>query len=74
VAKIPKGILMERWLGPPGKPAKKPYWRSHAGEAKSTFRSLYQALDFVEMCVGVGAQRVRDMLSSQKISNLVLYH
>lgn len=53
---IPKGVLL---LGPPGT-GKTLLARAVAGEAKVTFFSL-SGSDFVEMFVGVGAARVRDL-------------
>src|SRR5690606_37195683 len=53
--KIPKGALL---VGPPGT-GKTLLAKAVAGEAKVPFFSL-SGSDFVEMCVGVGASRVRD--------------
>jgi len=54
--RIPKGVLL---IGPPGT-GKTLLARAVAGEASVLFFSLSGA-DFVEMCVGVGAARVRDL-------------
>ena len=54
--KIPRGVLM---VGPPGT-GKTLLARAVAGEAKVPFFSI-SGSDFVEMFVGVGASRVRDM-------------
>lgn len=59
--KIPKGVLM---VGPPGT-GKTLMARAIAGEAKVPFFSI-SGSDFVEMFVGVGASRVRDMFSQAK--------
>ena len=56
-ARIPKGVLM---VGPPGT-GKTYLSRAVAGEAKVPFFSI-SGSDFVEMFVGVGASRVRDLL------------
>jgi len=60
-AKIPKGILL---VGPPGT-GKTLLARAVAGEAKVPFFSLTGS-DFVEMFVGVGAARVRDLFQQAK--------
>lgn len=59
--KIPKGILM---VGPPGT-GKTLLARAIAGEAKVPFFTI-SGSDFVEMFVGVGASRVRDMFEQAK--------
>jgi cell division protease FtsH len=60
-AKIPKGILL---VGPPGT-GKTLLSRAVAGEAHVPFFSL-SGSDFVEMFVGVGAARVRDLFEQAK--------
>ncbi len=60
-ARIPKGILM---VGPPGT-GKTLLAKAVAGEADVPFYSISGA-DFVEMFVGVGASRVRDMFKDAK--------
>ena len=59
--KIPKGALL---VGPPGT-GKTLLAKSIAGEAKVPFFSI-SGSDFVEMFVGVGASRVRDMFDNAK--------
>lgn len=59
--KIPKGALL---VGPPGT-GKTLLARAVAGEAKVPFFSL-SGSDFVEMFVGVGASRVRDLFKTAK--------
>jgi cell division protease FtsH len=59
--KIPKGVLL---LGPPGT-GKTLLARSVAGEANVPFFTI-SGSDFVEMFVGVGASRVRDMFEQGK--------
>lgn len=60
-ARIPKGILL---VGPPGT-GKTLLARAVAGEAGVPFFSI-SGSDFVEMFVGVGASRVRDMFENAK--------
>lgn len=60
-ARIPKGVLL---LGPPGT-GKTLLARAIAGEAKVPFFSI-SGSDFVEMFVGVGASRVRDLFEQAK--------
>jgi len=60
-ARIPKGILL---VGPPGT-GKTLLARAVAGEASVPFYSI-SGSDFVEMFVGVGASRVRDMFKTAK--------
>ncbi|MBO5164626.1 MAG: ATP-dependent zinc metalloprotease FtsH [Ruminococcus sp.] len=60
-AKIPKGVLL---LGPPGT-GKTLLARAVAGEAKVPFFPI-SGSDFVEMFVGVGASRVRDLFEQAK--------
>ena len=62
-ARIPKGILM---VGPPGT-GKTLLAKAVAGEANVPFYSI-SGSDFVEMFVGVGASRVRDMFKQAKAS------
>lgn len=62
-ARIPKGILM---VGPPGT-GKTYLSRATAGEAGVPFFSI-SGSDFVEMFVGVGASRVRDLFEQAKKS------
>ena len=59
--KIPKGVLL---VGPPGT-GKTLLAKSVAGEANVPFFSL-SGSDFVEMFVGVGASRVRDLFNNAK--------
>jgi cell division protease FtsH len=61
--RIPRGVLM---VGPPGT-GKTLLARSISGEAKVPFFSI-SGSDFVEMFVGVGAARVRDMFEQAKKS------
>lgn len=60
-AKIPKGVLL---MGPPGT-GKTLLARAVAGEANVPFYSI-SGSDFVEMFVGVGASRVRDLFDQAK--------
>ena len=62
--KIPRGVLL---LGPPGT-GKTLLARAVAGEAGVPFFSISGA-DFVEMFVGVGASRVRDLFEQAKRNN-----
>ncbi len=60
-ARIPKGVLL---VGPPGT-GKTLLAKAVAGEAKVPFYSI-SGSDFVEMFVGVGASRVRDLFDQAK--------
>ena len=60
-ARIPKGVLL---VGPPGT-GKRLLARAVAGEADVPFYSI-SGSDFVEMFVGVGASRVRDLFNTAK--------
>lgn len=62
-AKIPKGVLL---VGPPGT-GKTLFAKAVAGEANVPFFSI-SGSDFVEMFVGVGASRVRDLFQMAKKS------
>jgi cell division protease FtsH len=66
--KIPRGVLM---AGPPGT-GKTLLAKAIAGEAKVPFFSI-SGSDFVEMFVGVGASRVRDMFDQAKKSSSLYY-
>ncbi|MCR5431490.1 MAG: ATP-dependent zinc metalloprotease FtsH [Lachnospiraceae bacterium] len=63
-ARIPKGILLE---GPPGT-GKTLLAKAVAGEAKVPFFPI-SGSDFVEMFVGVGASRVRDLFTKAKANS-----
>ncbi len=63
-AKIPKGVLL---YGPPGA-GKTLLARAVAGEAGVSFFSI-SGSDFVEMFVGVGASRIRDLFKQAKTNN-----
>lgn len=67
-AKIPHGVLL---VGPPGT-GKTLLAKAVAGEAGVPFLSI-SASDFVEMYVGVGASRVRDLLKRQNALPQALY-
>jgi cell division protease FtsH len=62
-ANVPKGVLL---IGPPGT-GKTLLARAVAGEAEVSFYSI-SASEFIEMFVGVGASRVRDMFQKAKAS------
>ena len=62
-AKVPKGVLL---VGPPGT-GKTLFARATAGEAGVPFYSI-SASEFIEMFVGVGASRVRDLFKKAKES------
>ncbi|WP_187306100.1 ATP-dependent zinc metalloprotease FtsH [Buchnera aphidicola] len=67
--KIPKGILM---VGPPGT-GKTLLAKAIAGEARVSFLTL-SGSDFVEMFVGVGASRVRDVFNhARKIAPCIIF-
>ena len=62
-ARIPKGVLL---VGPPGT-GKTLLARAVAGEAKGPFYYI-SGSDFVELFVGIGASRVRDMFKQAKMN------
>ena len=66
-ARIPSGVLLE---GPPGT-GKTLLAKAVAGEAAVPFYSI-SGSDFVEMFVGVGAKRVRDLFDQAKRTLLQL--
>ena len=66
-AKIPKGVLL---YGPPGT-GKTLLAKAVAGEANVPFYSI-SGSDFVEMFVGVGASRVRDLFNTAKENALAI--
>ncbi|MGI6192420.1 MAG: ATP-dependent zinc metalloprotease FtsH [Christensenellales bacterium] len=63
-ARVPKGVLL---MGPPGT-GKTLLAKAVAGEAGAPFYSI-SGSDFVEMFVGVGASRVRDLFNTAKKSS-----
>ena len=67
-ARIPKGVLL---VGPPGT-GKTLLAKAVAGEAGVPFFTI-SGSDFVEMFVGVGASRVRDLLTRRKDMRPALY-
>lgn len=67
-ARIPKGVLLE---GPPGT-GKTLLAKAVAGEAGVPFFSI-SGSDFVEMFVGVGASRVRDLFRMRRKMLRVLF-
>ena len=68
-AKVPKGVLL---VGPPGT-GKTLIARAVAGEAGVPFLSVTGS-DFMEMFVGVGASRVRDLFqSARKLGNAIIF-
>jgi cell division protease FtsH len=67
-ARIPKGVLL---VGPPGT-GKTLLAKAIAGEAGVPFFSI-SGSEFVEMFVGVGASRVRDLFKKQRKMPLVLF-
>jgi len=68
-AKVPKGVLL---VGPPGT-GKTLIARAVAGEAGVPFLSVTRS-DLMEMCVGVGASRVRDLFqSARKMGRAIIF-
>ena len=68
-ARVPKGVLLE---GPPGT-GKTLLARAVAGEANVQFLSI-SGSDFVELYVGVGASRVRDLFEqAQKVAPCIIF-
>ncbi|MDE7367642.1 MAG: ATP-dependent zinc metalloprotease FtsH [Lachnospiraceae bacterium] len=68
-ARIPKGVLL---VGPPGT-GKTMLAKAVSGEAKVPFLSI-SGSDFVEMFVGVGASRVRDLfLEAQRLAPCIVF-
>ena len=67
--RIPKGVLL---VGPPGT-GKTLLARAVAGEANVPFFSI-SGSDFVEMFVGVGASRVRDLFASSAQEERTVHH
>ena len=67
-AKIPRGVLL---LGPPGT-GKTLLAKAVAGEANVPFFSI-SGSDFVEMFVGVGASRVRDLFDQKKHTPSIIF-
>lgn len=68
-ARIPRGVLM---VGPPGT-GKTLLAKAVAGEANVPFFSI-SGSDFVEMYVGVGASRVRDLFATAKRNKPCIIH
>lgn len=68
-ARIPKGVIL---VGPPGT-GKTLIAKAVAGEAGVPFFSI-SGSDFVEMFVGVGASRVRDLLKKRRRMHHVLFY
>ena len=68
-ARVPKGVLL---VGPPGT-GKTLIARAVAGEAGVPFMSVTGS-DFMEMCVGVGASRVRDLFeTARKMGRAIIF-